>query len=128
VGDQIAGDYATLSTFRGGDARRHTRRVIRRIAEKRREQLKLEQLREQLECRFFGGAATPAPIAARRCFDVSVERHGSWWAVAVPELGESVPTRHREDVETAARAHISAVLDAPMAEIAVRFLGEREAE
>jgi hypothetical protein len=122
LGEQIARDHTALSPFLDGGDRRHARRALRRIAEKRREQLELEQLRARLERRFFGG--TPAPIAARRCFDVSVERHGSWWAVAVPELDENVPTRHREDIETAARAHIAAVIDAPMSDIAVRFVGE----
>jgi hypothetical protein len=118
LGEQIATDHAALVTYR----RRadQVRRLLRRIAEKRLEQFELEQLLEHLERRFFGRAATPTSTAApERCFKVSVNRHGSWWTVAIPELGEHVSARHYEDVETLARAHISAILDAPMSEVAV---------
>jgi hypothetical protein len=123
VGEQIATDHAALVSHHNGADR--ARRVLRRIARKRREQFELEQLLQQLESRFFGRAATWASNKPPgRYFDVSVERHGSWWAVAIPELGEQVSARRCEDVETLARAHISAVLNAPMSEIAVAILTE----
>jgi hypothetical protein len=122
--EQIATDHAALVGHHdGGD---QARRVLRRIAKRRREQFELERLLAQLERRFFGRAATPASTKSPgRHLDVSVERHGSWWAVAIPELGEHVSARQYEDVETLARAHISAVLNAPMSEIAVAILAEQ---
>ena len=121
--EQIATDHAALVGHHdGGD---QARRVLRRIAKSRREQFELEQLLARLERRFFGRAATPASPGPRgRYFDVSVKRHGSWWAVAIPELGEHVSARQYDDVEALARAHISALLDAPMSEIAVAILAE----
>ena len=59
-----------------------------------------------------------------RCFEASVKRHGSWWKVAIAELSEHVSVRHFEDIETLARAHISAALNAPMSQIAVAILAE----
>jgi hypothetical protein len=123
VAAQIATDHAAL--VRHHDGGNQARRILRRIAKKRLEQFELEQLLAQLERRFFGHAATPASTAAPgRCFELSVKRHGSWWAVAIPELDEHVSARRYEDVETLARAHISAGLDAPMSEIAVAILGD----
>jgi hypothetical protein len=124
AGEQIATDHTALVGHHdGGD---EARRVLRRIAKRRREQFELEQLLAQLERRFFGRAATPTSTKSPgRHFDVSVKRHGSWWAVAIPELGEHVSARQYEDVETLARAHISAVLNAPMSEIAVAILTEQ---
>ena len=123
VAEQIAADHAVLVSHhdRGGQARR----VLRWIAKKRLEQFELEQLLAQLERRFFGRAAAPASTTAlERCFDISVKRHGSWWKVAIPELSEHVSARQYEDVETLARAHISAIIDAPVSEIAVAILDE----
>lgn len=123
VAEQIATDHAAL--VRHHDGGNQARRILRRIAKQRQEQFELEQLLAQLERRFFGRAATPASTAApARCFEVSVNRRGSWWAVAIPELDEHVSARRYEDVETLARARISAVLDAPMSEIAVAILAE----
>jgi len=121
VAEQIATDHAALARHHdGGD---QARRVLRRIAKQRREQFELEQLLAQLQRRFFGRAATPASTTApERCFDISVKRHGSWWKVAIPELGEHVSARQCKDVETLARAHISAVVNAPTSEIAVAIL------
>jgi hypothetical protein len=122
--EQIATDHAALATQHdGGD---QARRVLRRIAKRRREQFELEQLLARLERRFFGHGATPASTKPPgRYFDVSVKRRGSWWTVAIPELGERVSARQYDDVEALARAHISALLDAPMSEIAVAILAEQ---
>jgi hypothetical protein len=121
LAEQIAIDHAALAHHHdGGD---QARRVVRWIAKQRLEQFELEQLVAGLERRFFDRAATPASTAApQRCFDISVKRHGSWWKVAIPELSEHVCARNYDDVETLARAHISAVLNAPMSEIAVAIL------
>jgi hypothetical protein len=121
VAEQIATDHVALNTHHdGGD---QARRVLRWIAKKRLEQFELEQLLAQLERRFFGRAATPASTTApERCFDISVKRHGSWWKVAIPELSEHVSARQYDDVETLARAHISAIVDAPVSEIAVAIV------
>ena len=95
------------------------------MAKQRLEQFELEQMLTQLERRFFGGAGAPASTAAPgRCFDVSVQRHGSRCKVVISELGEHVSVRQTTDIETIAPAHISAVLDAPMSEIAVAILAE----
>jgi hypothetical protein len=127
VCEQIATDYAALARYHdGGDL---ARRILRRIAKHRREQFELEQLLAQLQCRFFGRTVTPAPTASpSRRFDVSVNRHGSWWSVTIPDLGEHVSARHYEDVEVLTRAHISAILDAPISEIAVAILAEQKAD
>src|ERR1700739_310981 len=92
VAEQIATDHAAhVGHHDGGD---QARRVLRRIAKKRQEQFELEQLVAQLERRFLGRAATPASPGPRgRYFDVSVKRHGSWWSVGIPELGEHVSAR-----------------------------------
>ena len=119
------GCVVNVGTVRYRPSFAQARRILRRIVKKRLEQFELEQLLAQLERRFFGHAATPASTAAPgRCFEVSVKRHGSWWAVAIPELDVHVSARRYEDVETLARAYISAVLDAPMSEIAVVILGD----
>jgi hypothetical protein len=123
ISEQIALDHAELVSYRGGGDQ--ARRVVRRIAGARREQAELERLLDQLERRFFPSAATPAQGKALvRCFDVSVQRHGSRWAATIAELGEHVSARSYHDVETVTRAHISAVLDAPMSQIAVSVLGD----
>jgi len=122
VAQQIATDHVSLNTHHdGGD---QARRVLRWIAKKRLEQFELEQLLSQLERRFFSRAAVAPVSTAAPChrFGISVKRHGSWWKVAIPELGEHVSARQYEEVETLARAHISAVLDAPMSEIAVAIV------
>src|ERR1700739_4202439 len=89
VVEQIAMDHAALVRYHDGG--NQARRVFRRIARARREQFELERLRDQLERRFFRSAATPGSKAAPgRCFEVSVQRCGSWWAAAIAELGEHV--------------------------------------
>ena len=123
IARQIATDHAALARHHDGDDQ--ARRVLRRIAKKRREQFELEQLLAQLERRFFGRAA--APVSTKppgRYFDISVKRHGSWWTVAIPELGEHVSVRQYEDVEATARAHVSALLNAPISQIDVSILAE----
>jgi hypothetical protein len=118
LAEQIATDHAALAGHH--DEGNHARRVLRWIAKKRLEQFELEQLLAQLERRFFGRTTTPASTTAlQRRFDISVERTGSWWKVAIPELSEHVSVRQYEDIETLARAHISAVINAPMSQIAV---------
>jgi hypothetical protein len=123
LAEQIATDHAALvGHYDGSD---QTRRVLRCIAKKRLEQFELEQLLAQLEHRFFGrAAAKTSTTAPGRCFDISVKRHGSWWKVAIPELGEHVSARKYEDVETLARAHISAIIVAPISEITIAILAE----
>src|ERR1700739_4909051 len=93
VAEQIVTDHAALA--RHHDRGNQARRVLRRIAKQRWQQFELEQLLAQLERRFFGRAAAPVSAAApERCFDVSIERRGSWWVVAIPQLGENVAPRH----------------------------------
>lgn len=123
LAEQIAADHAAIvEHHNGGD---QARRVLRWIAKKRLEQFELEQLLTQLDHRFFGRANTPTSTAAPgRCFDISVNRHGSWWKVAIPELGEHVSARQYEDVESVARAHISAIIDSRMSEITIAILAE----
>lgn len=123
LAEQIATDHAALIRHpEGGD---QARRVRRWIAKKRLEQFELEQLLARLDHRFFGRANTPTSTPApERTFDVSIKRHGSWWKVAIRELGEHVSARQYEDIETLARAHISAIIDAPISEITIAIPAE----
>ena len=123
VAEQIAADHAVLVSHhdRGGQARR----VLRWIAKKRLEQFELEQLLAQLERRFFGRAAAPASTTAlERCFDISVKRHGSWWKSRSPDSARMFAHAATRTSKDSARAHISAIIDAPVSEIAVAILDE----
>lgn len=103
--------------------RRGVQRLRYQVAIKRREQFELDRLRAGLEQRFFARRGRRRRTEPVRCFDVAVARRGSWCAVRIPELDESTRLRS-EDIEMATRAFISAIIGAPIAGIAVRFVGE----
>jgi hypothetical protein len=117
--DEIADQSAALAERPDVRGMRH---LVETIADRRKEQFELDCLLRALERRFFPGRAKPPkPV---RCFDIEVNRRGSWWKVNIPEIAAVAKAGRREDVEMVARAHIAAVIGMPIVEIGVRVVCE----
>ena len=119
VEDAIADQSAALAECRDV---RGMRRLVERIAEKRKEQFELDCLLRALERRFFPRRAKPPkPV---RCFDIEISRRGSCWKLEIPEIAAVAKASRRDGAEMVARAHIAAVIGIPIVEIGVLVVRE----
>lgn len=57
-----------------------------------------------------------------RCFDIVIGRAGSLWRIHIPEIDACTHVARCEDAEMVAREHIAAIIDFPIAEVAVRVV------
>ncbi|MEV4265729.1 hypothetical protein [Kribbella sp. NPDC049584] len=58
-----------------------------------------------------------------KTYDVTVERDGRWWMVAIPELDGLTQARRLDEVEQMAREYIAVTTDVPLSRVAVRVSG-----
>jgi hypothetical protein len=120
--EKIADHVIALQTCQDNGEVREIRRLRQRVAEKRREQFEVDCLRQALQRRFFPSQATR--VGPARWFDIDIARDGSWWRIWIPEIEAVTKVRRREDVELMAREHIAVIINAPIAEVAVRVVRE----
>lgn len=62
-----------------------------------------------------------------REYDITVERDGRWWMIAIPEIDGLTQAEDFDEVEDMARSYIAAANGATPNEVAVRIVGNREA-
>ncbi|MER7249074.1 hypothetical protein [Kribbella sp. NPDC000426] len=58
-----------------------------------------------------------------KTYDVTVERDGRWWMVAIPELDGLTQARRLDEVEQMAREYIAVTTDVPLSRVAVEVSG-----
>ncbi|MFD3406154.1 hypothetical protein ACFWUU_36050 [Kribbella sp. NPDC058693] len=58
-----------------------------------------------------------------KTYEVTVERDGRWWMVAVPELDGLTQARRLDEVEQMAREYIAVTTDVPLSRVAVEVSG-----
>ncbi|MFI5698064.1 hypothetical protein ACIA58_39780 [Kribbella sp. NPDC051586] len=58
-----------------------------------------------------------------KTYEVTVERDGRWWMVAVPELDGLTQARRLDEVEQMAREYIAVTTDVPLSRVAVEVTG-----
>ena len=58
-----------------------------------------------------------------KTYEVTVERDGRWWMVAIPELDGLTQARRLDEVEQMAREYIAVTTDVPLSRVAVRVSG-----
>jgi hypothetical protein len=58
-----------------------------------------------------------------KTYEVTVERDGRWWMVAIPELDGLTQARRLDEVEQMAREYIAVTTDAPLSRVAVEVSG-----
>jgi hypothetical protein len=58
-----------------------------------------------------------------KTYEVTVERDGRWWMVAIPELDGLTQARRLDEVEQMAREYIAVTTDVPLSRVAVEVSG-----
>ena len=122
VDDEIAVCYAALGACKGRGDLRGVHRIGQVIRDKQKEQFELHRLRVALGRRFFPKPATAATRV--RCFDVEITRDGSWWRIGIPDLDDVTTARHHGSAEMPARERIAFSTATPIAQVAVRIVGD----
>ncbi|HSS49780.1 MAG TPA: hypothetical protein VLX28_12625, partial [Thermoanaerobaculia bacterium] len=58
-----------------------------------------------------------------KTYEVTVERDGRWWMVAIPELDGLTQARRLDEAEQMAREYIAVTTDVPLSRVAVEISG-----
>lgn len=58
-----------------------------------------------------------------KTYEVTVERAGRWWMVAIPELDGLTQARRLDEVEQMAREYIAVTTDVPLSRVSVEISG-----
>lgn len=58
-----------------------------------------------------------------KTYEVTVERDGRWWMVAIPELDGLTQARRLDEVEQMAREYIAVTTDVPLSRVSVEISG-----
>jgi predicted RNase H-like HicB family nuclease len=62
-----------------------------------------------------------------REYEITVERDGRWWMIAIPAIDGLTQAEDFDEIEAMARSYIAFATEAPIDEVAVRIVGKIEA-